>query len=164
MARAGAGTRQRTRLDTGDGGLTHIGMPTRFSDGTYGVYYCASSLQAAVAETSYHRAEFLAATREDSMELTMRVYVNRIVKPLHDIRQGFDALHDPDTSTYPQAQASGARFAPVTAGDCCTGACGQQVTNVPQYSVPKRSRCRFRGLICAMYGMARRRLLPMSWK
>ena len=89
--------------------FTHIGMPTRFSDGTYGVYYCASSLQAAVAETSYHRAEFLAATREDSMELTMRVYVNRIVKPLHDIRQGFDALHDPDTSTYPQAQAFGSQ-------------------------------------------------------
>ncbi|QJD60894.1 RES family NAD+ phosphorylase [Pseudomonas sp. gcc21] len=87
--------------------FTHIGMPTRFSDGTYGVYYCASSLQAAIAETSYHRAEFLAATREDSLELTMRVYINRIVKPLHDIRAGFDALHDPDTRTYPQAQAFG---------------------------------------------------------
>lgn len=84
--------------------FTHIGAPSRFTDGSYGVYYCASNLEAAVAETSHHRERFLAATREPSLELTMRVYRNRVVQRLHDIRLGYEALHQPDPSSYPIAQ------------------------------------------------------------
>lgn len=84
--------------------FTHIGMPSRFTDGSYGVYYCASSLEAAVAETTHHRALFLAATREPSLELTMRVYRNSVVQRLHDIRVGFEALHQPEPASYPAAQ------------------------------------------------------------
>jgi hypothetical protein len=84
--------------------FTHIGAPSRFTDGSYGVYYCASSLEAAVAETSHHRALFLAATNEPSLELTMRVYRNQVVQRLHDVRIGFEALHQPDPASYPIAQ------------------------------------------------------------
>lgn len=81
--------------------FTHIGAVSRFTDGTYGVYYCASSIEAAIAETRFHRERFLAATQEASLELTMRSYVNQVVKPLHDVRVGFAQLHDPDTAGYP---------------------------------------------------------------
>lgn len=84
--------------------FTHIGAPSRFTDGSYGVYYCASSLEAAVAETCHHRTLFLAATQEPSLELTMRVYRNRVVQRLHDIRVGYEALHQADAASYPVAQ------------------------------------------------------------
>lgn len=84
--------------------FTHIGMPSRFTDGSYGVYYCANSLEAAVAETSHHRALFLAATNEPGLELTMRVYQNQIAQRLHDVRLGFETLHQPDPVSYPIAQ------------------------------------------------------------
>ena len=80
--------------------FTHIGAVSRFTDGTYGVYYCANSIEAAIAETRFHRERFLAATQEASLELTMRSYTNRVVKPMHDVRAGFEQLHDPDTAAY----------------------------------------------------------------
>ena len=71
--------------------FTHIGKTSRFTDGTYGVYYAASSQAAAIAETSYHQERFLAATNEPDIELTLRTYVNKVVKPMHDIRQNYPA-------------------------------------------------------------------------
>ena len=44
--------------------FTHIGWPSRFSDGTYGVYYAARALETAVRETAYHFGRFLGATAE----------------------------------------------------------------------------------------------------
>lgn len=79
--------------------FTHIGAPSRFSDGSYGVYYCASSERAAIAETRFHRERFLAATAQGPLELTMRTYINEIVRPLHDVRP-VEALHDPDPTAY----------------------------------------------------------------
>lgn len=90
--------------------FTHIGRPSRFTDGSYGVYYCANSLDAAIAETRYHMAAFLIATRESSIEITMRTYINKITRALHDVRVGHPALHDPDPATYPRGQAFAARL------------------------------------------------------
>ena len=43
--------------------FTHLNPEgSRFSDGTYGVYYAANDLETAVAEVGYHRARFLART------------------------------------------------------------------------------------------------------
>ena len=89
--------------------FTHIGVANRFSDGSYGVYYCASSLKAAIAETAFHRARFLAATGEGPLELTLRAYLNSIVKPLHDVRT-IDAVHDPSLDSYPVSQRFARRF------------------------------------------------------
>lgn len=84
--------------------FTHIGNPSRFTDGTYGVYYCASSVDAAIAETKFHQERFLAATREANVEITMRAYVNRVVKPLLDVR-GMSELHQPELTAYAVSQA-----------------------------------------------------------
>ena len=69
---------------------------SRFSDGSWGVYYAASSLAVAAAEVSHHRARFLAATAQPALEVDMRAYVGRVSKPLHDVRpKSWRKLHDP---------------------------------------------------------------------
>jgi hypothetical protein len=85
--------------------FTHIGKTSRFTDGTYGVYYAASSQAAAIAETSYHQERFLAATNEPDIELALRTYVNKVVKPMHDVRQHYPGLHNPDPDAYGPSQA-----------------------------------------------------------
>lgn len=77
--------------------FTHIGKPSRFTDGSYGMYYAARSLETAVRETAFHRGRFLAATNEPAGEIDMRAYVGRAQKPLLDLRAPrFKSLHDPD--------------------------------------------------------------------
>lgn len=78
--------------------FTHVGHPSRFSDGTLGVYYTARTQACAVAETCYHWGRFYAATAEAACDLDMRVLIARIDATLHDIRGGerrWRALHDP---------------------------------------------------------------------
>ncbi|OVE77995.1 hypothetical protein BVX98_01520 [bacterium F11] len=60
---------------------------SRFSDGSYGVYYGSNSLRTAVAETKFHREQFMRATREGTMMLPMRVVVASLKGQLHDIRK-----------------------------------------------------------------------------
>lgn len=70
---------------------------SRFSDGTWGVYYAADSVETAVAEVSHHCARFLAATSEPPIEVDYRAYVADIVQPLHDIRgEAWASVHQPD--------------------------------------------------------------------
>lgn len=74
--------------------FTHIGNPSRFTDGSYGVYYAALTLETAIKETVYQRELFLAATAELACELTMRVYEGKVLHPLHDIRaKTYTKLH-----------------------------------------------------------------------
>ena len=55
--------------------LTHLNPGgSRFSDGTYGVFYCARSKATAIAETRYHTGLFLAATQEPPLRQQMRLY------------------------------------------------------------------------------------------
>jgi hypothetical protein len=55
--------------------FTHLNPAgSRFSPGTYGVFYCAREARTAIAETRYHTALFLAATREPPMRQQMRLY------------------------------------------------------------------------------------------
>jgi hypothetical protein len=83
--------------------FTHLGRPSRFSDGSYGVYYAARSLETAVRETAFHRGRFLAATSEPPCEVDMRAYVGKPVKPFLDIRAArYASLHDPDDYATPQ--------------------------------------------------------------
>ena len=77
---------------TGPGALivmapfTHLSSQTRFSDGTFGVYYAAKSLETAIAETKYHRAYFLSQTNQPDQEIAMRVYSGKIKGRMLDIR------------------------------------------------------------------------------
>lgn len=77
--------------------FTHIGRPSRFTDGSYGVYYASLSLETAIRETVYHREQFMRATKEDACELMMRSYAGNIIKPFNDIRSPeFQDFHHPD--------------------------------------------------------------------
>ena len=83
--------------------FTHLGPPSRFSDGSYGVYYAALTLETAIAETIFRREKFLAATNEKACTITMRAYSSRLLQPLHDIRgEAYRDLHDPDDYKTPQ--------------------------------------------------------------
>ena len=76
--------------------FTHIGKPSRFTDGSFGIYYASMSYETAIYETVYHREKFLSATRESACEITMRLYEGKITKPLHDIRaKKFNKFHHP---------------------------------------------------------------------
>ncbi|MFG6417212.1 RES family NAD+ phosphorylase [Roseateles sp. DC23W] len=69
---------------------------SRFADGTWGVYYGAQSLETAVAEVSYHRAKFLAATDQLPIDVDLRCYVATVQTPLVDVRSVTD-VHEPDS-------------------------------------------------------------------
>lgn len=84
--------------------FTHIGIASRFTDGSYGVYYGARELKTAISETVYHRERFLSATQEPDTELTMRQYINTIALPMHDVRSAPE-LHEPDSYTFSQQVA-----------------------------------------------------------
>ncbi|MCY4190887.1 MAG: RES family NAD+ phosphorylase [Rhodospirillaceae bacterium] len=67
--------------------FTHLNPNgSRFSDGTYGVFYAANDLDTAIAETKHHREQFLSATAQARMELDMRVYQVDLDGDLHDLR------------------------------------------------------------------------------
>lgn len=67
--------------------FTHLSPSgDRFTDGSYGVFYAALTLDTAIAETSYHRVQFMMATKEPAQELDMRVYAADLDAELHDLR------------------------------------------------------------------------------
>jgi hypothetical protein len=86
--------------------FTHLNPDgSRFSDGSYGVYYAAHALDTAIAEVSHHRALFLARTREPDIDVDMRVITAQLDAPLHDLRdlgEGAAALLDPQHYAAPQ--------------------------------------------------------------
>jgi hypothetical protein len=67
--------------------FTHLNPEgSRFSDGSYGVYYAADTLDTAVAEVSHHRARFLARTAEPAIDLDLRWIKADLAARVHDIR------------------------------------------------------------------------------
>lgn len=75
----------------------------RFTDGTFGAYYAARSLDTAIAETRHSRARFLARTHEAAMEIDMRTYLTDVAGELHDVR----GLSDPTGVYHPESYAAG---------------------------------------------------------
>lgn len=80
--------------------FTHLNPEgSRFSDGTWGVYYAAHAIETALRESAHHRAIFLARTREAACEIDMRCYLADVDAELTDIRRRgsrrFASLHDP---------------------------------------------------------------------
>lgn len=76
--------------------FTHLNPEgSRFSDGSWGVFYAARSLHTAIEETVFHREQFLAATAEPPCTLQMRCYQTRVDCRLHDLRGGWPQVHDP---------------------------------------------------------------------
>jgi RES domain len=87
--------------------FTHLNPEgSRFSNGSYGVYYAAQALETAVAEVSHHRAVFLARTNEPTIDVDMRLITAMVDAPLHDlrhVRKHAAELFDPDRYAVPQA-------------------------------------------------------------
>jgi hypothetical protein len=59
---------------------------SRFSDGSYGVYYSAREFRTALRETAHHFARFASDSRDGPRYEDMRVLVGRIDARLHDVR------------------------------------------------------------------------------
>lgn len=57
------------------GAFTHVSRdrPSRFSDGSYGVWYCGDRVEVALAETAYHFQRFMQATREPAADADFRL-------------------------------------------------------------------------------------------
>ena len=67
--------------------FTHLNPDgSRFTDGTYGVFYAANDFDTAIAETKHRRERFMRATVQTQMELDMRVYLVDLEGYLHDLR------------------------------------------------------------------------------
>jgi RES domain len=82
-------------------------VPTRFTDGSFGVYYAASLLEGAVAEVSHHLVRLMAATQEPQSLLTLRCYTAAIARPVVDLcAQAW--VHTPNA--YGDTQALAARL------------------------------------------------------
>jgi hypothetical protein len=91
--------------------FTHIGEASRFSDGSYGVYYASIELETAIHETVYRREIFLRRTHEPPCHIDMRVYEGKVLKPMHNLRtKAYSPLHDPDDYSAAQAFASHLRI------------------------------------------------------
>ena len=79
--------------------FTHLNpLGSRFSNGSWGVYYAADSLDTAVAEVSYHRGLFLARTSEEAIDIDLRWLHADLMDKLHELRgQGasMPAVYDP---------------------------------------------------------------------
>jgi len=86
--------------------FTHLNPEgSRFSDGSWGVFYAAHSVATAVEETIYHRQRFLAATAEPACDIEMRCYRTGVNGKLHDLRGGWSEAQGPESYIASQALA-----------------------------------------------------------
>jgi hypothetical protein len=81
--------------------------PSRFTDGSYGVYYAAYELRTAARESAYHTARFLAATNTRPTQVYKRALRARVRGEYDDViaRSKEDLVYDPDPVHYAAAQA-----------------------------------------------------------
>ncbi len=80
---------------------------SRFTDGSYGVYYAAFEQRTAIAESAYHTARFLAYTQTRPALIYKRVLTADIKGTYDDLRTtpATDPIYDPDPDRYAAAQA-----------------------------------------------------------
>lgn len=86
----------------------------RFSSTEFGAYYAAKELTTAIAETIYHREEFLRATNEKSQDLENVVITANVRGEFHDLRglaSSHPYLYDPNDYSRSQIIARNLRDA-----------------------------------------------------
>jgi RES domain len=79
--------------------------PSRFTDGSYGVYYAAHEEETAIAESRYWTQLFLSATSEPSIDVDKRVYSARIRGSYDDLRGRSKRSRVYDANSYEYSQA-----------------------------------------------------------
>lgn len=93
---------------------TSTDRPSRFTDGSYGVYYAGNCVEVALFETMHHHGIFMAATDEAPGWVSdFRELVGSLDSDLHDVSDmaKFEDLHHPDDYANPQALAARLRAA-----------------------------------------------------
>lgn len=88
---------------------TSTDRPSRFTDGSYGVYYAGDCVEVALFETIHHHGNFMAATSEDSGWVSdFRELVGSLDADLHDLTQTplTDPIYDKDDYAAPQNLAA----------------------------------------------------------
>ncbi len=125
--------------------FTHLN-PTgsRFSDGSYGVYYAARALRTAIRETAYHFGRYAAAGGDGPRYESMRVLVGRIDNRFADVASLPAALRakilapesyadsQPFGAALRAAGSNGVVYASVRdAGGQCVGAFRPRAVGIP---------------------------------
>jgi hypothetical protein len=79
--------------------------PTRFSDGSYGVYYAAQRFETSLREVAFHMGRFHAATRDKPLRCDYRGYQGKVANTFSDLTsKSYPELLGPDIATYGAAQ------------------------------------------------------------
>jgi len=79
------------------GVFTHTRMPTRFSNGVFGIYYAAQKRDTAIYETVYHKTRYAQERGVRAQDFHMRVWIGTVMKACYDVRsKSYDSLHDPN--------------------------------------------------------------------
>ncbi len=80
--------------------------PTRFSDGSYGVYYAGQRFETALREVACHMSRFHAATQDPPLRGDYRGYQGKIDNTFSDLTtRSYPNMLGPDIAkTYPPAQ------------------------------------------------------------
>ena len=62
------------------GAFTHVSheRPSRFSDGSYGVWYCGDRVEVALAETAHHFQRFMRASGEPAADADFRLLTSTV--------------------------------------------------------------------------------------
>jgi len=86
-------------------------LGSRFTDGSYGIYYAGRDIDTAIAEVRHHLAKFYLYTREGALQTDMRSYYADVNANLHDIRNMQSSLQDVyNPNDYSVSQAFGAKY------------------------------------------------------
>jgi hypothetical protein len=87
---------------------TSTAKPTRFSAGTYGIYYAGHKFETALREVAFHMERFYASTADAPHDETFRTYRGAIDARMHDLRGGsWSPFLDPDPDRYSAPQELG---------------------------------------------------------
>jgi hypothetical protein len=94
--------------------FTHPARPSRFTDGSRGVWYAGGSMRTAIAETAYHDERLLRSFGEPPQARPKQVLHAGVTGMMIDVRgwrrsapDDYRALHDPDPSRYETPQRFG---------------------------------------------------------
>ena len=90
---------------------TSTDRPSRFTDGSYGVYYAGNCIEVALFETIYHHGKFMTATSEQpGWTSDFRELVGTLDTELHDVTDATSFADLYDSNNYLEPQKLGARL------------------------------------------------------
>lgn len=94
--------------------FTMPGRPSRFTDGTFGIWYAGEEYDTAVVETRFHQERLMRQWGEPAQDIPKQALVAQLSGPAVDVRPlrtsdpaRYATLHDPDPDHYPPAQSFG---------------------------------------------------------